>query len=100
MAKRYKAKPQENTKEFSRGALVQTAVPRYKHGDYLRVELPLGTADAPMSFWICVDHCSERQAIVFGIIDSETPRWLGNALSRGAMLAVSYRCVQECRPAV
>jgi hypothetical protein len=100
MAKRHKAKPQERTREFSRGSVVQTAVPKYKHGDYLRVELPFGTADAPMSFWICADHCMERQAIVVGIIDTETPWWFGNALSRGAKLAVSYTCVRECRPAL
>jgi hypothetical protein len=91
MAKKRKAKPQERRKEFSRGSVFQAAVPTYKHGDYLRVEFSLGTADAPISFWICVDHCSERPAIVFGIINSETPPCFGNAFC--PKLAVSDSCV-------
>ena len=96
VAKKRKAKPQERRKEFSRGAVFQAAVPTYKLGDYRPVELPLGTVDAPISFWICVDHCSERPAIVFGIIDSETPPRFGNAFR--PKLAVSDSCVQEYRP--
>jgi len=99
MAKRAKL---NHKKEGKNSAEVgcPAAVPTYKHGHYLRVELPLGTADAPISFWICVDHCSERPAIVFGIIDSETPLWFGNAFRRGRSwlsAKVVYRSVDQLR---
>jgi len=100
MPKRHKASSQKSKRESKESAFVSVAVARYKYGDYLRVELPLGTAGEPTSIWISVDHCSEEHAIVFGTIESEPPQWLGKTLSLGATLAVSYRCVQECRQAL
>ena len=97
MSKRHKATSPKNKRESRESAFVPNAVDRYKYGDYLRVELPLGTAGEPTSIWISVDHCSEEHAIVFGTIESEPPQWLGKTLRLGATLAVSYRCVQECR---
>jgi hypothetical protein len=67
-----------------RQEVAQQAAPRYKHGDYLRVDLLARASDAPISVWICVDHCDERHAIVFGTVDSEPPQCLGNMLRRGA----------------
>ena len=100
MPKRHKATSPKNKRESRESAFVPNAVDRYKYGDYLRVELPLGTAGEPTSIWISVDHCSEEHAIVFGTIESEPPQWLGKTLRLGATLAVSYRCVQECRQAL
>ena len=100
MPKRHKASSQKNKRESRESAFVPGAVARYKYGDYLRVELPLGIAGVPASVWITVDHCSEEHAIVFGTIESEPPQWLGKTLSLGAKLAVSYRCVQEYRQAL
>jgi hypothetical protein len=97
MPKRHKATSPKNKRESRESAFVLGAVSRYKYGDYLRVELPLRTDDVPTSVWISVDHCSEEHAIVFGTIESEPPQWLGKRLRLGARLAVSYRCVQECR---
>src|SRR6476620_214242 len=71
--------------------------PRYRQGDYLRVELGLGVAGSSVSIWMYVDHCDDKHAIVFGAIDGEPSEWLGNALRRGAKLAVSYRQVREHR---
>ena len=100
MPKKHKATSPKNKRESRESAFVSGAVARYKYGDYLRVELPFGTAGEPTSIWISVDHCSEEHAIVFGTIESEPPQWLGKTLSLGATLAVSYRCVQECRQAL
>jgi hypothetical protein len=100
MSKRHKASSRQNKRESRKSASIPRAVARYNYGDYLRVELPLGTAEEPTSIWISVDHCSEEHAIVFGTIESEPPQWLGKTLSLGATLAVSYRCVQECRQAL
>jgi hypothetical protein len=95
MAKKYKTRLKEDTRRFGR---TETSLPKYRHGDYLRVDLSFGAASSPIALWICVDHCSEKCAIVFGTIDSEPEKWLGKALTLGEKLAVSYRSVQECRP--
>jgi len=100
MSKRHKASSPKNKNESRKSAFVRGAVDRYKYGDYLRVELPFGIAGVSTSVWISVVHCSEEHAIVFGTIESEPPQWLGKTLRLGATLAVSYRCVQECRQAL
>ena len=50
-----------------------------------------------MSIWIYVDHCDDKHAIVFGTIDTEPSKWLGNSLRSGAKVAVEYRQVREHR---
>ena len=80
-----------------KGALGTNAIPKYQKGDYLRVELLSGVAGSSMSIWIYVDHCDDQHAIVFGTIDTEPCKWLGNSLRSGAKVAVEYRQVREHR---
>lgn len=100
MSKRHKTRSAKHKRESRKSAFVRRAADRYQYGDYLRVELPFGIVGVPTSVRISVVHCSEKHAIVFGTIESEPPQWLGKTLSLGATLAVSYRCVRECRQAL
>ena len=78
-------------------ALGKNAVPKFQKGDYLRVELLSGVAGSSMSIWMYVDHCDDKHAIVFGTIDTEPSKWLGNSLRSGTKVAVEYRQVREHR---
>ena len=88
---------QKSTGVSDKGSLVTKAIPKYRKGDYLRVELFSGVAGSSMSIWIYVDHCDDQHAIVFGTIDTEPSKWLGNSLRSGAKVAVEYRQVREHR---
>ena len=68
------------------------ASPRFRRGDYLKIAIVTETV---ISLWICVDHCDEERAIVFGHIDSDVHPQMGKALRRGARLAASYSRVLE-----
>jgi hypothetical protein len=73
-----------------------TVAPRYRTGDYVKIELRWIFGDRPMAVWIRVDHCDERRAIVFGTIDSDLPDELTDrSLRRGARLAASYTSVLQ-----
>jgi hypothetical protein len=88
---------QKSTGVSDKGSLVTKAISKYRKGDYLRVELFSGVAGSSMSIWIYVDHCDDQHAIVFGTIDTEPSKWLGNSLRSGAKVAVEYRQVREHR---
>ncbi len=45
--------------------------------------------------WICVDHCDEQHALVFGTLDSDLPVQFGKTLRRGAKLAAGFWMIQE-----
>jgi hypothetical protein len=81
--------------EPGRRSFAQVTAPRYKRGDYLWVELLPGTTGGPVCVWMCVNHCDERHAVVFGTIESEPPYRLGNGLRRGGVLAATYCQVRE-----
>jgi hypothetical protein len=95
MAKTLKTRRQEDTRASGGWMFDRNSMPKYKQGDYLRIELLSESTDGPMSVWMCVDHCDDEHAIVFGTIDTESSEWLGKTLTRGARLAASYRQVRE-----
>jgi len=83
--------------KLSKPSCGKQSAPTYSQGDFLRVELFSGTAAVALSLWIRVQHCDDKRAIVYGIIDDEPSQFLGNALRCGSKLAVSYRQIRECR---
>ena len=97
MAETHSNRRQEVKRVSGRWLFGTNGTPRYQQGDYLRVELLSGIADSSMSIWMFVDHCDDRHAIVFGTIDSGPSEWLGNKLTSGSKVAVSYSQILEHR---
>lgn len=73
-----------------------TPVSKYQHGEYVRIEMGTGGAQA-RSIWMRVERCDDKRAIVYGTIDDETSQKFGKALRSGAKLGASYRQVREIR---
>ena len=88
---------QKTTEVSDKAALGTNAIPKYKKGNYLRMELLSEVVGSSMSIWMYVDHCDDKHAIVFGTIDTEPSDWWGNSLRTGTKVAVEYHQVREHR---
>lgn len=73
-------------------------MPRYVHGDSIKVAFtPEGTGESEW-MWVRVDYCDDQRRIVFGWLDNE-PIVQTEKLNVGQHLAISYDNVREHRRA-
>jgi hypothetical protein len=70
-------------------------VPEYSHGEYVRIEV-FGVP-RPISVWMRVEYCDEKNRVVYGTVDDERSQRFGRTLRSGAKLAATYLQVRERR---
>jgi len=74
-------------------------MPRYEHGDYVKVEFPDETTGIGEWMWVRVDHCDDEKKLVFGTLDNGPLNDYSGKVKLGSQLAVSYDNIREHRKA-
>jgi hypothetical protein len=72
--------------------------PAYERGDYVKVEFPDETTGIGEWMWMVVDH-TDKERVVYGVLDNEPVKDYGGKVKLGSQLAVSYDNVREQRRA-
>lgn len=72
-------------------------MPKYKRGDYVKVEFPDEKTGVGEWMWVRVHHCDDEKRLVFGTLDNEPLNDYGGKLKVGSELAVAYSRIREHR---
>jgi uncharacterized protein YegJ (DUF2314 family) len=68
-------------------------MPTYEAGDYVKVEFIDEQRGESEWMWVKVDHCDDKNRLVFGRLDNEPA--VNVDLKLGMELAVSYNNIRE-----
>jgi hypothetical protein len=72
---------------------------KYERGDYIKVEFKNDRTGESEWMWVRVDYCDEKNALVFGWLDSEPVLDYGQKLKLGSHVAVSFDNIREHKKA-
>jgi hypothetical protein len=72
---------------------------RYLPGDYVKVEFPDETTGIGEWMWVRVEHCDEKQRLIFGTLDNAPLSDCAGKVKLGSELAVSYDQIREHKTA-
>lgn len=70
-------------------------VPRYKKGDYVKVEFPDEMTGIGEWMWVRVDHCDESRELVFGLLDNDPINDSSGKLRLGKEIVIAYAQIRE-----
>ena len=72
-------------------------MPKYDHGDFVKVEFPNEVTGIGEWMWVRVNRCDEEKRLVFGVLDSVPLNDYGNKLTLGTEVAVSFTQIRDHR---
>jgi hypothetical protein len=72
-------------------------MPKYKAGDYIKVEFSDEATGVAEWMWVRVRTCDDSKQLVFGTLDNAPVDDASGKLKLGTELAISYKQVREHR---
>lgn len=73
--------------------------PRYRPGDYVKVEFPDETTGIGEWMWVRVAHCDEEKQLVFGVLDNEPLNDYEGKIEIGSKLVIRYSQIRDHKTA-
>ena len=78
---------------------MERTLPRYRKGDFVKVEFPDELTGVSEWMWVHVHRCDDAGQVVFGALENAPVNDSNSRLKLGTELAVSFSQVREHRKA-